>query len=306
MKTFIHHDGGLGDTILSVPCLMKLRSSGGSIHLAGRGDVTTFLHQAGVVDAASSTSGALFASLYTAADDRLRRFLSEFDAAYLFTARDASGTAAVISGIVPDTRIVKTIPPEGSHTHAAQHRLSQIDPTACVNAAIPLLRADGENMGAARTLLARAGCDRNMNLLAVHPGSGGRMKCWPLERYFDVIDRLQAGQDIFVIFFTGEAEDAGIRDSVAGFARTGRNRFHAADFDLITCASLLGLCRLYLGNDCGFSHLAGLAGCRSIVLFGPTDPVIWRPVGPDLTAIAAASSASIADITTDAVIARMA
>ncbi|HTG01549.1 MAG TPA: glycosyltransferase family 9 protein [Nitrospirota bacterium] len=301
MKTFIHHDGGLGDTLLSLPCLIKLRS-GSSIHLAGRGDVAAFLQQAGAVDAATSTSSALFASLYGAVDDRFRQFLSGFDAAYLFTARDASDITAAFRAIVPATRVVKTMLPDGLRSHAAWYRLSQMDPMACVSADTPLLRASGENIEAAQSLLSKAGYDKRRVLLAVHPGSGGKAKCWPLDRYFEVIERLQALKDIFVLLFTGEAEENSIRKSVGDFTRGGRNRFHAADLDLIASVSLLSLCRLYIGNDSGFSHLAGLTGCRSIVLFGPTDPVIWKPIGPDVTVIAPASFAPMTEITVDGVL----
>jgi ADP-heptose:LPS heptosyltransferase len=38
-------------------------------------------------------------------------------------------------------------------------------------------------------------------------------------------------------------------------------------------------CHAYLGNDSGVSHLAGLCGARSIVLFGPTNPQVWHPLG---------------------------
>ena len=44
-------------------------------------------------------------------------------------------------------------------------------------------------------------------------------------------------------------------------------------------ASRLAGCRAYVGNDSGVSHLAGLCGARSFVLFGPTSPTVWRPLG---------------------------
>jgi ADP-heptose:LPS heptosyltransferase len=47
-------------------------------------------------------------------------------------------------------------------------------------------------------------------------------------------------------------------------------------------AALLRRAHLYLGNDSGVSHLAGLAGARGLVLFGPTDPRTWRPRGGGL------------------------
>jgi len=34
-----------------------------------------------------------------------------------------------------------------------------------------------------------------------------------------------------------------------------------------------------LGKDSGVSHLAALAGTPSVVLFGPSDPVVFKPLG---------------------------
>jgi heptosyltransferase-3 len=39
------------------------------------------------------------------------------------------------------------------------------------------------------------------------------------------------------------------------------------------------LSRCFIGNDSGVSHLAAAAGSRGLVIFGPTDPQRWRPIG---------------------------
>lgn len=35
-----------------------------------------------------------------------------------------------------------------------------------------------------------------------------------------------------------------------------------------------------MGNDSGITHMAALTGCPTLALFGPTDPVVWAPLGP--------------------------
>lgn len=50
-------------------------------------------------------------------------------------------------------------------------------------------------------------------------------------------------------------------------------------------AALLAQCDLYLGNDSGITHLAAAIGVRTVALFGPTDPVQWRPRGKSVTVI---------------------
>lgn len=38
-------------------------------------------------------------------------------------------------------------------------------------------------------------------------------------------------------------------------------------------------CRAFIGNDSGITHLAAYIGCPTTVLFGPTDPRVWGPLG---------------------------
>jgi ADP-heptose:LPS heptosyltransferase len=37
-----------------------------------------------------------------------------------------------------------------------------------------------------------------------------------------------------------------------------------------------------VGNDSGVSHLAAFLGLPTAVIFGPADPVRWKPVGPSV------------------------
>lgn len=49
--------------------------------------------------------------------------------------------------------------------------------------------------------------------------------------------------------------------------------------------ALLSRADLYVGNDSGVSHLAGAVGARGVVLFGPTSPEQWRPLGGILVVV---------------------
>jgi heptosyltransferase-3 len=40
---------------------------------------------------------------------------------------------------------------------------------------------------------------------------------------------------------------------------------------------LLGRARIYIGPDTSVTHLAAAAGCRTVALFGPTNPSVWGP-----------------------------
>jgi ADP-heptose:LPS heptosyltransferase len=51
------------------------------------------------------------------------------------------------------------------------------------------------------------------------------------------------------------------------------------------CMLVMTQCIAYCGNDSGVSHLAAAVGCRTIVIFGPSNPHVWAPRGASTSAI---------------------
>lgn len=62
----------------------------------------------------------------------------------------------------------------------------------------------------------------------------------------------------------------------------------ARDLPLPQLAGLLERCQLFLGHDSGISHLAAAVGTPCVLLFGPTDPMVWAPANAQVTILAAA------------------
>jgi ADP-heptose:LPS heptosyltransferase len=60
----------------------------------------------------------------------------------------------------------------------------------------------------------------------------------------------------------------------------------ARDWPLAELAALLSLVRATVGNDSGPTHLAAVVGCPTVAVFGPTDPMLWAPVGPHVRVVA--------------------
>ncbi len=298
MKTLIHHGGSLGDTLLSLPCFEKIRKSSVSLHLIGERNVAGFLNEAGLIDAFSSADSAVHASLYTDVDARERAFLSQFDRAFVFTAVTDSPAAAGIHSVIPRTRIILTVPPGGARIHAAQYRLTQLSGDAAPLRPSAFQLPSGALDGA-HALLRRSGYREGQQLVAVHPGSGGRKKSWPLDRYFEFVTRLAADFRPFILFFSGPAEDGELKSRVESFSRERSGVCHVTGAPLTAAAALLSQCNLYAGNDSGFSHLAAASGCRAAVLFGPTDPLVWRPAGSSVEVISADFPSPIDRIDTD-------
>ncbi|RTZ70694.1 MAG: lipopolysaccharide heptosyltransferase family protein [Aquificaceae bacterium] len=104
----------------------------------------------------------------------------------------------------------------------------------------------------------------------IHPGSGSPKKNAPLE-FFKELYTLLEEKGYSPLFALGEAEHH-LEEELREF-ETYRVE------DLVEFARLLKRAKLFIGNDSGFSHLAGYLGVKTIVLFGPTDPMVWKPLG---------------------------
>lgn len=283
-RIFIHHDGALGDVLLSLPCIRHIRKSASAVHLAAKNEIAGLLLTAGAVDEMSSSDSSFFVSLYTdSPDEPLKRFLSSFDGTYVFTVNAASRLCVNIRNIVRNTQTIATIPPQGSMKHISIYRLGQcgFSPKGAIGAEMISL-PESLNRWAC-DLLGKYGFSRGRDLLmTIHPGSGGKEKCWPLHSYAALIRMLLKESRLFVLVFSGPAEDGETEYQLSNLEMHSERIIHLHNQPLIRVASLIAQSDFYLGNDSGISHLAGVMKRRGIVLFGPTDPELWRPLGESL------------------------
>lgn len=294
-SVFVHHDGALGDVLLSLSCLHHLRSRYGSVHLASRPDAARLLSATGAVDEASSSTSAGCLPLYSGrGDEQLRRRMAGFDRAYIFSASREPAVYHAVRTAVPETEVVATMPPAGDRTHVTEFRLAQIGAPA-MDADRRVLAVPCEERDRAASLLADAGRGEGQRLFALHPGSGGSAKCWPLERYLALAAAVRSAFDAFIVVITGPDEREDLVHAVRSWCRSGPAAVPVCGLDLLPVAALLSLVDAFVGNDSGISHLAAAAGCPCVSLFGPTDPALWRPRGRSVRII---SSGSLAGITT--------
>jgi heptosyltransferase-3 len=122
--------------------------------------------------------------------------------------------------------------------------------------------------------------------LAVAPGSGNPLKNWPLAHYYEISRALAWEYGLKVVWLAGPGEEAMLH-YLEGLARS-QGQVLLANRPLIRVARILSRCRLYLGNDSGVTHLAAAVGGPEVIaLFGPTDPRVWAPLGPQVHTLAA-------------------
>lgn len=114
-------------------------------------------------------------------------------------------------------------------------------------------------------------------LALLHPGSGGRSKCWPCPNWLELARRLiRCSRSPAFIIGPVELDLYGedFRASLDAVAPV------VYDQSLAGAAPCVSACDVYVGNDAGLTHLAAAMGVKTVALFGPTDPVVWRPLGP--------------------------
>lgn len=118
-------------------------------------------------------------------------------------------------------------------------------------------------------------------LLAIHPGSGGKKKNWPIENWLELrrhfSNRYSEGH---VVIITGEsdaAELAILRKNSAGSKET-----FLENLPLPLLGAILSQCNLFVGHDSGISHLAAASGAPSLLLFGPSNPEVWAPANENV------------------------
>ena len=57
------------------------------------------------------------------------------------------------------------------------------------------------------------------------------------------------------------------------------------DEELVTASAVIAAADAYVGNDAGMTHVAAATGVPTVALFGPTNPIVWRPLGDHVTVL---------------------
>jgi heptosyltransferase-2 len=114
--------------------------------------------------------------------------------------------------------------------------------------------------------------------MAIHPGSGSEKKNWPEPCWAELLRRLGKVADVRTLLVGGEAE-GGRLERLAENLPADRVKI-ARSLPLATLADWMSGCECFVGHDSGVSHLAAAIGLRGLLLWGPTDPCVWRPRSP--------------------------
>jgi len=160
--------------------------------------------------------------------------------------------------------------------HTVEHRLTQFYFTGLPCGPIPPAQVFPQP-GAVATIeqkLAARGIGKAQPYVVMHPGAKYFTKRWAAENYADTARWLEQSYGLASVVTLGPG-DAEIAPAVRR-----KMRAPAVVLDSLSLGELIALiagARLFLGNDAGPAHLAAAAGRPSIVIFGSSDSVTWRP-----------------------------
>jgi len=239
------HEGALGDLLLSRLAVAALKEQAEHLVLCARHEARRLFLEAGLVDEALPTSLSLLERLAPA------------EKVYLFASQPAL-REVLRPRFGPRVCFVPTRPSSGRHL------------------AWQALEAVGARSIPVRGLrLAPRGlAPAPKGPLLLHPGSGGRYKCAPLE-FWQALYAFLKGLGQEPLFILGPAE--------ADWAQTLGGFSWQVCTELDQALSLLRGARGFLGHDSGLTHLAAALGVPVWAVFGPTAWREWAPFGSPVT-----------------------
>ena len=299
-RILVIRGGAIGDFLLTLPAIALLREAFPAAHLEilGYEHIVALATRGGYANAARSIEYGPLANFFnpkaTALDEELSEYFGGFQqiVSYLYDPDGFFAGNLRRCGVKNLVEASSKIDPEGDH--AARQLARPLEKLALyLDAAGVHLRPGAMEEKFAENFLPAATPDRP--LVALHPGSGGERKNWPVERWLELAEFLltQAWPEgrPRLLVVGGEA-DAKV---LAAFQRrwpVGRGReddvLYAENLPLTQVCALLARCRFFVGHDSGISHLAAAAGIEGVVLFGPTDPDLWAPPYPGVRVVRAA------------------
>ena len=271
-RVLVIFPGALGDFVCVLPAIEALakRHRGRSIELMARAELARLAIGRTSVARGHSIDAPQVSALFSESVER-GEFFAGYERVYSFFASgDANFRARLgaATGGKVSFHPFRPLDDDSREPHVAAAYLRSIgEADASMR---PRIEPNRDDLCAAADAIAKSRCDL-ANLVAIFPGSGSPAKNWPLDK-FAALARILS-ERASVLFVLGPAESA-----MEPILRE-HDFTVVKDLDLGTVAGIARLAAGFVGNDSGVSHLAAAADAPGVVIFGPTDPSRWRPLG---------------------------
>jgi heptosyltransferase III len=273
MHYLIVRPGAIGDNLVTFPIIQALRaqSSAPYVTFVGNAAVLPLALASHIVEAAFDYDSRQWSALFSTngiQSPPLQALLQNIDIAICWL-RDLEH---IVESNLHSLGIQRIIiapgrPSSDEHIHIIDYLAHTLNLPLPIPFS-PLLPLHKQNI------------DNTTRTIAIHPGSGGAHKCWPISHFAALIIMLWQ-RDIPILLLAGPADAERMASLLSLLPPPPSPTLLTilVDVPLQIIAQRLQNCLGYIGNDSGITHLAALLAIPTIILFGPSDPAIWRPHG---------------------------
>jgi heptosyltransferase II len=298
MRIVVRGTNWVGDAVMQIPALRELRRvfSGSQITLATRSWAQGIFEDANFIDdiLPFEKDDSIFkqAKLW-----RERKF----DAAILFTNSFESALVAKLGkaktriGYATEARSIfltdaVSVPDWKNTRHEINYYLNLVaefekkhfgETKVFENALRIELNVSEGRKNHEREVLQANGVDFSKSVVALCPGStNSRAKRWHADSYAKLNDKLQSELNCNVILI-GSQDELEVSEIVAEKSQikpivlTGKTSLSEA-------TAILSICDLLVSNDTGPAHIGAAVGAKTLVIFGPTNPLTTHPINAEI------------------------
>ena len=280
---YLHRVGAIGDTLLTIDLLMLLKDfyPKSKIIMGATPKYATPLLDSGLISGvidATSRPFHLFETPFSKKDD-LTKELKRYDTVIIFK-RDINGIIRKrLENIeIENFAIESPFPPKESNVHVSKW-LERVSKQLKHNkkkqtGQIKLSISKNTSILSARVIKK---IKLNCPFLAIHPGSGSKNKCAPINTIIKIAKKIVSSHNLQLALIEGIADE-----SICNEFRKSWDT-HIINIKVNSLEILAGIllqAKGFLGCDSGISHLSSLYGVPTLVLFGPySNPLQWGPIG---------------------------
>jgi ADP-heptose:LPS heptosyltransferase len=293
--------GAIGDCVLTLPLAAFVKKNLGlhQIDLIGRTEYTSFYPARTTIDRVRSMELLPMHRLFESPEDfaledntRLIQTFFEYDYVISFLGSDyphfeQNLLFAIHCSHSGEVTMMPMTPTE--HVHTAQFHIQEfVKRNPLLECEIAdctkdiYIRPLPTDLSAGTDILNCKKISEQAAICLIHPGSGGMHKCWAAENFVALAKVLRT-RSVEPIFLLGPAEQERFSESVQNQFK--KNGYVLSGLDLDSVFQVLSCVDYFVGNDSGISHIAGAMGKKTAALFGPTNPIYYRPLGPHVNAI---------------------
>ena len=292
-RILVIRGGAIGDFVLTLPAVKLLRDAypDALLEILGYRHIAALAEKRFYAEATRSIEYSALAGFFAKGgelDAELARHFASFDlvVSYLFDPDRIFEQNVARCGV---EMFIAASPKITDGEHAAVQLARPLEQLGLPLAdGAPRLFPSDEDRRFATSFLART----RSAPIAIHPGSGSNTKNWPIDRWQTILTAL-IRQDVWLV--GGEADEQQL-----AMLRT-RSTHCAVNLPLPHLAAVLERCELFVGHDSGISHIAAAVGTRCVLLFGPTNPIVWAPANAGVEVIRPASG-NLSDISVEQVL----